>query len=64
MWIKLVWELKWTADMREIQQKRYEALKQIIDGKYAKELENKCYNDVIKFGIAFCQKSCEVGKLD
>ncbi|MCL2183601.1 MAG: ATP-binding protein [Chitinispirillia bacterium] len=60
----VVLELKWTADMREIQKKRDEALKQIIDGKYAKALENKCYNDIIKFGIAFCQKSCEVGRLD
>jgi len=60
----VIFELKWTSDMKEIEKKRDEALKQIIDGKYAEELRNECYNDVIKYGIAFCQKSCEVGKLD
>ncbi|MCL2283071.1 MAG: ATP-binding protein [Fibromonadales bacterium] len=59
----VIFELKWTSDMREIERKRDEALKQIIDGKYAEELRNECYNDVIKYGVAFCQKSCEVGKL-
>ncbi|MCL2284218.1 MAG: ATP-binding protein [Fibromonadales bacterium] len=60
----VIFELKWTSDMKEIEKKRDEALKQIIDGKYADELRNECYNDVIKYGVAFCQKSCEVGKLD
>jgi len=60
----VIFELKWTSDMKEIEKKRDEALKQIIDGKYAEELRNECYNDVIKYGVAFCQKSCEVGKLD
>ncbi|MCL2218651.1 MAG: ATP-binding protein [Chitinispirillia bacterium] len=60
----VIFELKWTADMRNIEKKRDEALKQIVDGKYAEELENKCYNDIVKYGMAFCKKSCEVGKLD
>jgi len=60
----VIFELKWTSDMKEIEKKRDEALKQIIDGKYAEELRNECYNDMIKYGVAFCQKSCEVGKLD
>jgi len=60
----VIFELKWTSNMKEIEKKRDEALKQIIDGKYAEELSNECYNDVIKYGVAFCQKSCEVGKLD
>jgi hypothetical protein len=59
----VIFELKWTTDMKEIEKKRDEALKQIIDGKYVKELEDQCYNDIIKYGIAFCKKSCEVGKL-
>ncbi|MDR2732609.1 MAG: ATP-binding protein [Fibromonadaceae bacterium] len=57
----VIFELKWTSDMKEIVKKRDEALKQIVDGKYAEELENECYNDVIKYGVAFCRKSCEVG---
>jgi hypothetical protein len=60
----VIFELKWTPDMKKIVEKRDEALKQIIDGKYTQELENECYNDIIKYGVAFCRKSCEVGKLD
>jgi hypothetical protein len=60
----VLFELKWTSEMKEIAKKRDEALKQIVDGKYAEELENECYNDVIKYGIAFCQKSCEVGMVE
>jgi len=60
----IIFELKWTTEMKEIEKKRDEALKQIVDGKYVEELEDKCYNDVIKYGIAFCKKSCEVGKLE
>jgi len=58
----VILELKCTADMREIEKKCEEAVKQIEDGKYAKELETECYTDIIKYGIAFCKKSCEVRK--
>ena len=60
----VIFELKYTTDMKNIKKKRDEALKQIVDGKYTKELEIGCYDDIIKYGIAFCKKSCEVGKLD
>ena len=56
----VIFELKWTADMREIERKSEEALKQIEDGMYARELEAECYTDIVKYGIAFCKKSCEV----
>jgi len=56
----IILELKCTADMREIEKKCEEAVKQIENGKYAKELETECYTDIIKYGIAFCKKSCEV----
>ncbi|MCL2231630.1 MAG: ATP-binding protein [Treponema sp.] len=56
----IVFELKWTAQMREIEKKSEEALQQIEVAKYAKELEAECYTDIIKYGIAFCKKSCEV----
>jgi len=58
----VIFELKWTSNMKNIEKMRDEALKQIVDGKYAEELEPGDYNDIIKYGIAFCQKSCEVGK--
>ena len=56
----VIFELKWTANMREIEKKSEEALKQIEDGMYTKELEEECYTDIVKYGIAFCKKSCEV----
>jgi len=56
----VIFELKWTAEMREIEKKSEEALRQIEDGMYARELEAECYTDIIKYGIAFCKKSCEV----
>jgi len=56
----VVLEIKYTPDMREIEKKSEEAVKQIADGNYAKELETECYTDIIKYGIAFCKKSCEV----
>jgi len=58
----VILELKCTNDMREIEKKCEEAVKQIEDGKYVKELETECYNDVVKYGVAFCKKSCEVRK--
>jgi len=58
----IILELKYTPDMREIVKKCEEAVKQIADGNYAKELETECYTDIIKYGIAFCKKSCEVRK--
>jgi len=58
----VILELKYTADMREIEKKCEEAVKQIEDGQYAKELETECYTDIVKYGIAFCKKSCEVRK--
>jgi len=58
----IILELKCTHDMREIVRLSEEAVKQIADGKYANELETECYTDIIKYGIAFCKKSCEVRK--
>jgi len=58
----VILELKCTHDMREIVKLSEEAVKQIADGKYAEELETECYTDIIKYGIAFCKKSCEVRK--
>ncbi|GBU20140.1 hypothetical protein R80B4_00015 [Fibrobacteres bacterium R8-0-B4] len=58
----VILELKYTPDMREIEKKCEEAVRQIETGQYAKELENECYTDIVKYGLAFCKKSCEVRK--
>jgi len=58
----VILELKCTHDMKKIAKLSEEAVKQIENGKYAKELESECYTDIIKYGIAFCKKSCEVRK--
>ena len=59
----LLFELKWTKNIHELKKKCEEALTQIKEGMYIKELESECYNDVISYGVAFCKKSCEVRKL-
>jgi hypothetical protein len=59
----VIFELKWTPNMKEIEKKRDEALQQIVDGRYVEELEDECYTDIIRYGVAFCRKSCEVGKV-
>jgi len=58
----VILELKYTPDMREIEKKAEEAVRQMKDGEYNKELETECYTDIVKYGIAFCKKSCEVRK--
>jgi len=58
----VILEIKCTQDMQKIVKLSEEAVKQIADGKYVKELETECYTDIIKYGIAFCKKSCEVRK--
>ncbi len=58
----VILELKYTPDMREIEKKCEEAVRQIETGQYAKELEYECYTDIVKYGLAFCKKSCEVRK--
>ncbi|GBU23123.1 hypothetical protein R80B4_03039 [Fibrobacteres bacterium R8-0-B4] len=58
----VILELKYTPDMREIEKKCEEAVRQIETGQYAKELETECYTDIVKYGLSFCKKSCEVRK--
>jgi len=58
----IVLELKRTAEMKDICKNSEEALKQIDKNQYTHKLEKECYTDIIKYGIAFCKKSCEVRK--
>jgi len=47
--------------MRDIVKKSEEALQQIEDRMYAKELEAECYTGIVKYGIAFCKKTAWLG---
>ena len=58
----VVFEFKWTADMRDICKISEDALRQIDESLYTRELEKECYTDIIKYGIGFCKKRCEVRK--
>ena len=60
----VIFELKCTKNMREIEKKCEEALEQIKNGMYVNELESECYNEVVAYGAAFCKKSCEVRKFE
>jgi len=58
----VIFELKWTDNIREITAKADEALRQIDEKLYCKELEDEGYDskNILKYGIAFCKKDCEV----
>jgi len=58
----VIFELKWTDNIREIAAKAEEALRQIDEKLYCKELEDEGYDskNILKYGIAFCKKDCEV----
>ncbi|GBU23471.1 hypothetical protein R83H12_00082 [Fibrobacteria bacterium R8-3-H12] len=58
----VIFELKWTDNIKEIATKADEALRQIDENLYCKELEDEGYEskNILKYGIAFCKKDCEV----
>ncbi|MCL2073583.1 MAG: ATP-binding protein [Marinilabiliaceae bacterium] len=58
----VIMELKWAKKEKYLQKECDAALKQIEDNKYADELLSENYTEIIKFGIAFCGKYCEVKK--
>ncbi|MCL2074282.1 MAG: ATP-binding protein [Marinilabiliaceae bacterium] len=58
----VIMELKWAKKEKYLQKECDAALKQIEDSKYADELLSENYTEIIKYGIAFCGKYCEVKK--
>jgi hypothetical protein len=56
----VIFEIKWTNNIHELSAKCKEALQQIEEKQYAKDLENEGYKNILKYGIAFCGKNCEV----
>ncbi|GMO39148.1 MAG: AAA family ATPase [Termitinemataceae bacterium] len=58
----IIFELKVSPSMQELEKKCEEALQQIEEKHYAKELEDEGYKTILKYGIAFYKKDCMVRK--
>lgn len=60
--LAVVIEIKATKEFTKLDYWCDEALKQIEESRYEIELINDGYQGIIKYGIAFCKKSCKVKK--
>jgi hypothetical protein len=58
--VGIIFEFKFTDDMKKLPDKCREALEQIEKNKYETELEDLGVKKVIRYGIAFCKKVCKV----
>ena len=55
-----VFEFKIADKKEQLDSKCIKALEQIDNNKYAEELIDKGYTEVLKCGVAFCKKTCKV----
>ena len=60
--IAVIIEIKVAGKFAELDKKCDEALQQIEDRNYEAELIDECYQNIIKYGVAFYQKSCKIKK--
>ena len=60
--IAVIIEIKVAGKFAELDKKCDEALQQIEDRSYETELIDECYQNIIKYGVAFYQKSCKIKK--
>lgn len=60
--IAVIIEIKVAGKFAELNKKCDEALQQIEDRNYEAELIDECYQNIIKYGVAFYQKSCKIKK--
>lgn len=56
----IIAELKYTKDLKEMDQACWKALNQIKDRRYQEYLLNDDWSDILLYGIAFCKKRCKV----
>ena len=56
----VILELKWTQKFTLMESECKKALQQIEDKKYEAELVDEGYQNIVKYGICFCKKSCMV----
>jgi hypothetical protein len=61
--LAIVIEVKPAEKFNFLDKKCDEALAQIRNNRYDEQLIDDCYKRVVRFGIAFCDKSCMV-KMD
>lgn len=60
--LAVIIEVKVAEKFAELDKKCDEALRQIEDRNYEAELIDECYQNIIKYGVAFYQKSCKIKK--
>jgi hypothetical protein len=53
-------EFKVADKISQLEAKAQEALNQIKDRQYVKELNDDGYEDVVKYGVAFFRKDCVI----
>lgn len=58
--LAVIIEIKATKEFTKLDYWCNEALKQIEEYRYETELINDGYQNIIKYGVAFCKKSCKV----
>ena len=58
--LAIIIEVKDTKNFSELESLCDEALAQIEENRYEAELKQESYKKIIKYGIAFCGKSCMV----
>ena len=61
--LAVIIEVKVAEKFAELDKKCDEALQQIEERNYEAELIDECYQNIIKYGVAFYQKSCKIKKV-
>lgn len=61
--VAVIIEIKVAEKFKELDRKCDEALQQIEERQYEAELIDECYQNIVKYGVAFCgEKVCRVRK--
>lgn len=53
-------EFKTAKKVEDLESRAEDALRQIADKMYDRELQEDGYASIVRYGIAFCGKDCEV----
>ncbi|MCD7810239.1 MAG: ATP-binding protein [Ruminococcus sp.] len=58
--LAVILEIKVAEKFRDLDAKCDEALQQIETNRYEAELKYDCFQKILKYGVAFCDKACQV----